>query len=325
MEPPAPPAPPERFTLSPRTYRTVVLVALGLLCVIVVSGAAVRLSGSGLGCPRWPNCSEKDFVAVNDANQAIEQVNRLFTGAVSIGVIAAVLGALRRRPYRRDLVWLSLGLVVGVVAQAVLGGITVLVHLNPFAVAGHFLLSMVLVVDATVLLWRAGSSPGPHRLLVDRAALTLSRVAMTAGALILVVTGPLTTGTGPHAGSDAAHAGGKAVPRFALSIPDATRIHSLSAWVFLALVVVLLVRLGRAGAPAAVLRRGQVLMALVVAQGGIGYMQYELGIPAWLVALHIAGATAIAVAATWFHLGLHAGGVPAGEPAEPVGVGGTTA
>ena len=124
---------------------------------------AVRLTGSGLGCEDWPNCTSTDFVKVSNPNQAIEQLNRLFTGLVSLAVAAAVLGAFRRRPYRRDLVAWALGLVAGVVGQIVLGGITVLVDLHPAAVAGHFVLSMLLVSDAVILLHRAGTEPGPRR------------------------------------------------------------------------------------------------------------------------------------------------------------------
>lgn len=288
---------PGRWTLSPGTYSRVVLVALVLLCVIVVTGAAVRLTGSGLGCSGWPNCEPGQFIEMGNPNQAIEQVNRLFTGLVSFGVAAAVLGAMRRRPRRQDLVVLSLGLVAGVIGQIVLGGITVLVDLHPVAVAGHFFLSMVLVVNATVLLWRAGHPAGSVRPLVTPPHLALSRVALAVGAVLLAVTGPLVTGSGPHAGDVEA-------PRFDVTIPDAARIHSLSAWTFCAIVVALLVQLHRSGAPAAVLQRGRVLLAVIVAQGAVGYLQYDRGIPAGLVLLHIAGATSIAIAATWFHLGL---------------------
>ncbi|HNJ23807.1 MAG TPA: COX15/CtaA family protein, partial [Microthrixaceae bacterium] len=149
------------MTLEPRTYRRIVAIALALLCAIVVTGAAVRLSGSGLGCDDWPNCSSERVIEFGNPNQTIEQVNRLFTGLVSLSVAAAVLGSIRRRPYRRDLVVLSWGLVAGVIGQIVLGGITVLVGLHPAAVAGHFLLSMILVADAVVLLWRSGQPDGP--------------------------------------------------------------------------------------------------------------------------------------------------------------------
>ncbi len=305
-----PAAPPtERFTLTASTYRVVVAVALGLLCTIVVTGAAVRLSGSGLGCADWPNCSNDALIRFGNPNQTIEQVNRLFTGLVSIAVVAAVLGSLRRRPYRRDLVWLSSGLVAGVVGQIVLGGITVLVDLNPIAVGGHFVLSMLLVTDAVVLLWRAGQAPGPRRPLVGRTDLALSRVAVVA-ASVLMLTGPAVTGTGPHAGDVEAH-------RFPWFLPDVVRVHSLNMWAFLIVLVVLMVRLARSHAPAAVIRRGSRLLLVVVAQGAIGYTQYELGIPPWLVALHIAGATAVLSFTVWFHLGLSA---PAGtDDAAPTG------
>jgi cytochrome c oxidase assembly protein subunit 15 len=291
-------APAERFTLSARTYRVVVMVALGLLCVIVVSGAGVRLTGSGLGCSDWPNCSNQGLVRFGNPNQTIEQVNRLFTGLVSLSVIAAVLGSLRRRPYRRDLVWWSWGLVAGVVGQIVLGGVTVLVELNPIAVWGHFALSMLLVADAVILLWRSGQEPGPRRPVVGRTDLALSRAAV-ATACLLMVSGPVVTGSGPHAGDATAK-------RFPFFLTDVVRIHSINMWVFLALLVVLLVRLRRSGAPGDVQRRGYRLLVAVVAQGAIGYTQYELGIPAWLVAVHIAGATAVMALTVWFHLGLSA-------------------
>jgi len=289
---------PERWTLEPATYRRIVLVALGLLCAIVLTGAAVRLTGSGLGCSDWPNCEPGQFVELGSPNQTIEQVNRLFTGLVSVGVAAAVLGAVRRRPRRRDLVLLSWGLVAGVIGQIVLGGITVLVDLHPVAVAAHFVLSMALVIDATVLLWRAGTDDGPRRLLVGRTDVIASRVALACGALVLGMTGPMVTGAGPHAGDEAAR-------RFDLAITTATRIHSISAWVFLAAVLFVLVRISTSDVPEAVITRGRVLLVVIVLQGAVGYLQYDLGIPAWLVIAHITGACAIAIAATWFHLGLY--------------------
>ena len=297
--------------MSIRTYRKVAVVALVLLCAIVVTGASVRLTGSGLGCSDWPNCESGEFIQIGDPNQAIEQLNRLFTGFVSLGVAAAVLGAFRLEQRRRDLVWLSLGLVAGVVGQIVLGGITVLVDLHPVAVAGHFLLSMILVVDATLLVWRARQPAGPVERAVGRTEVRANWFAMAAGAVVLSVTGPLMTGSGPHAGDGSA-------PRFPVAIPDAARIHALSAWLFCALVVAVLVMLHRGGAPADVARRGRVLLAIIVAQGAVGYLQYSLGIPAWLVLLHITGATAIAIAATWFTAGLFE---PAGERDAVGGVG----
>jgi cytochrome c oxidase assembly protein subunit 15 len=264
----------------------------------VLTGAAVRLTESGLGCETWPNCSEDELLEFGSKNQTIEQVNRLITGLVSVSVIAAVLGSLRRRPYRRDLVWWSWSLVLGVIAQIVLGGITVLVELHPAAVSGHFVLSMVLVACATTLVWRSSRPEGPRAPVVPHADLVISRVVVGLGAL-LMLTGPVVTGSGPHAGDAAAE-------RFGFFIPDVVRVHSINMWCFLAAVVVLMVRLARSGAARDVLRRGSALLAAIVVQGGIGYLQYELGIPEWLVLLHIAGATTIVATMVWFHLGLSA-------------------
>jgi cytochrome c oxidase assembly protein subunit 15 len=289
--------------VSPGTYRWLAITALALLVAIVVTGAAVRLTGSGLGCSDWPNCEPGDFVSVSTPNQAIEQLNRLFTGLVSLAVAAAVLGSIRRRPFRRDLVWLSVGLVLGVIGQIVLGGITVLVDLHPVAVGGHFVLSMILVADAVVLTWRAGRPAGPRAPVVDRGDLWLSRIAVTLAAG-LMLTGPIVTGTGPHAGDAAS-------PRFGFSIPDVVRIHSINMWLFLAVLVVLLVRLVRTPGvdrlgDGRLVRRGTAVLVVVVAQGGIGYVQYAAGIPAALVLAHIIGATAVLSITIWFHLGLSA-------------------
>ena len=151
------------FALTPPRFRRVAVVALALLAVIIVSGAAVRLTGSGLGCDDWPRCSETALVDVSSKHAAIEQGNRFFTGAVGIAVIACVLGALRRAPRRRDLTVLAWLLVIGVLANAVLGGISVKVDLHPLAVQGHMLLSMGLIVAGAVLVRRSGEPDGVPR------------------------------------------------------------------------------------------------------------------------------------------------------------------
>ena len=155
--------------LSPARYRTITLLALLALGAIIVTGAAVRLTDSGLGCRDWPQCSASKFIDVSSSHAAIEQLNRLFTGIVSVAVILAVLGSLVRVPCRRDLTWLAVGLVGGVLAQIVLGGITVLVDLNPVAVQGHMLVSLALVATAVTLVQRAGEP--------DDGALGAARVA----------------------------------------------------------------------------------------------------------------------------------------------------
>ncbi len=150
-----------RLRLSPRAYQWVTLVAAILLALIIVTGAAVRLTGSGLGCPEWPNCTKGSFASSSsDFHTTVEFANRVVTGLVSFAVIVAVLGSLVRLPRRQDLIWLSLGLVVGVIAQALLGALVVEELLDPPFVMGHFLLSAVLLADAIVLHHRAGLPDG---------------------------------------------------------------------------------------------------------------------------------------------------------------------
>jgi cytochrome c oxidase assembly protein subunit 15 len=149
------------YTVTPEQYLRVAWVALGALTLIVLTGAAVRLSGSGLGCPTWPKCYGNVYPPLK-THALIEFSNRLITAPVSIAAGLAWLGALRRRPYRRDLMWLGALLPLGVVAQAVLGGFTVRGELDYGWVMGHFALSMLILVAAVVLVWRAGRSPIGH-------------------------------------------------------------------------------------------------------------------------------------------------------------------
>jgi heme a synthase len=294
------PGPPNRrrIRVTPRQYRVITVVALAMIAAIVVTGAAVRLTGSGLGCETWPNCSEGQLLEFGTPNQTIEQVNRLFTGFVSLSVIAAVLGSLWRVPRRADLIRWSLALVAGVLGQIVLGGITVLVDLHPAAVAGHFVLSMILLACAVTLLCRARQEPGPRQPRVSGTELALSRVVLMAAAA-LMVTGPLVTGSGPHAGDARAQ-------RFDFMIPDVVRIHSINMWIFLIALVVLMAAVARSRAGADILGRAQWLLGATVLQGTIGYAQYSMGIPEWLVLVHIAGATTVLGLTVWFHLGLSA-------------------
>ena len=215
-----------RWSISPARYRAVCVFALAIECIIVVSGALVRLTGSGLGCDDWPNCNAEKFIDVSSKHAAIEQINRLFTGLVSVSVILAVLGAFYRSPRRKDLTWLALGLVAGVLGQIVLGGITVLVDLHPAAVQSHFLLSIVLVTNSIVLVHRASEPDGPRRARVS--APVRRDVWLLAGlTLVAVCLGTVLTGAGPHAGDEEAR-------RFDLAIVTAARMHSVAVWVSVA-------------------------------------------------------------------------------------------
>jgi cytochrome c oxidase assembly protein subunit 15 len=281
-------------TISPRSYRRVTLFAVVALAFIIVTGGAVRLTGSGLGCPDWPTCARNRLVAPWQYHAMVEFVNRTITGAVSVVVILAVLGSVRRRPYRRDLVWLSVGLVAGVIAQIVLGGLTVLFKLRPGFVMAHFLLSMVLLADAVVLHHRAGRAAGPTRRAVGSDTLALGRLEVAAAGLVIFL-GTIVTSSGPHGGDEHAE-------RLPFLLTDVARLHGIAVMLFLAVTLVTLWRLHREGAAPELLRRGEVLLAVLVAQAALGYVQYFTGVPVLLVGFHIAGAAAVWVAVLRFHL-----------------------
>jgi cytochrome c oxidase assembly protein subunit 15 len=270
--------------LSPAAYRRVTVVAAVLVGVIIITGAAVRLTGSGLGCPSWPNCSPGRLTphTATSYHAMVEFVNRTFTGAVSIGVIAAVLGSLLRDPRRRDLTWLSLGLVGGVIAQIVLGGVTVLTDLNPFAVMGHFVLSMLLLADALVLVHRAGRPDGATSHDVGSPGEQRSAIVQFVLACVVVVTGAVVTNAGPHAGDTSAK-------RFDVQLTDVARIHSASAILLLVSILTIVFVVGRHGLSPSRRRGLTALLIVVVAQMGVGYTQYFTGVPPLLVAVHVLG------------------------------------
>jgi heme a synthase len=287
-----------RFALTPETYRRITVAAAVLLAIIIVTGGAVRLSGSGLGCSDWPTCEPGQLTPrhSSDVHAMIEFLNRLFTGLVSIAVIVCVLGSLVRMPRRRDLVWLSVGLVIGVFAQAVLGGLTVLFELRPELVTAHFLLSLALLANALVLVRRAGQPDAPARPVLLPSVRWTGRALLVA-VTVVVVTGTVVTSTGPHGGDAKAK-------RFGFFLPDVARVHGISVIIFLLLVLITLWLIRRTHAPVVVQQRLGVVLAVAVIQGAIGYIQYFNGIPELLVGFHIAGATAVWTAVVCFYLSL---------------------
>jgi len=290
-----------RAPISPEAYRRITLVALFFLGAIIVTGAAVRLTGSGMGCPTWPSCEDGSLAprGATGHHGWIEFLNRLVTGVVSVAVVLAVLGAHRRRPYRRDLTRWAWGLVAGVFAQALLGGLVVILHVAPIAVAGHYLLSAVLMWNGVVLHHKAGQPdgapvPSAQAATAPQPLLARSR-AMVALAGAVLVTGTLVTGAGPHGGDEAAD-------RLDLAVVTVARVHSLTVWAFLAVALLVLVAAERGGAAPEVRGTGRVLLGLVVAQGGLGYLQYLTGVPEILVGGHVLGSVLVWVAALRFHL-----------------------
>jgi len=307
-----PPAPGARTGLSPVAYRRITLVALTSLAVIVVTGAAVRLTGSGLGCSDWPTCEQGQLAPADlrDAPAMVEFVNRTITGVVSVAVILAVLGSLVRRPRRRDLTRLSVGLVVGVLAQIVLGGLVVLLDLSPRLVMAHFALSMVIVWNAVVLHHRAGlpdrDDPAPTAPLPSGsraaawrpdAARRLDRLTrgVVAAAAVVVLTGTVVTAAGPHAGDEQA-------ARLDLPVADVARVHGIAVLVLLAVVLAAAHMVRAPGAP--VERREQVgrLLWVLLAQAAVGYTQYFTDVPPLLVGIHICGALAVWIGAVQLRL-----------------------
>ena len=232
----------------------------------------VRLTNSGLGCADWPNCSATKLVDVSSHHAAIEQLNRIFSGAIGVPIGLALLGAYLVRPMRDDLVrlaWILFGLFW---AEAVLGGISVKVRLAWLSVTGHFLLAIALIGVALVMHHRAGSANAPRRLAVSRDTWTLAR-AVYALTIWVIVIGTLVTAAGPHGGDAKAR-------RLGWPLGDVARVHGISVDVLVALTLGLVVALVRARAP----RR---------AQGTLGYVQYFDRIPAVLVGFHVFGAVCV--------------------------------
>ncbi|WP_165034878.1 COX15/CtaA family protein [Candidatus Protofrankia californiensis] len=279
-------------TVSPMVFRRLTRISVILLALIVVTGGAVRLTGSGLGCPTWPRCGENSFVTQPEyaAHGWIEFGNRLLTTAVGLVMLLLPLVSLRLGQRRRDLVLLSFGLWLGFLGQVVLGGLTVLFKLHPALVAGHFLLSMLLLLDVVVLDRRARSGPGVVRPACGRELLGLARLLVAVAGAVLVL-GTVVTGTGPHSG-DSTEA-----KRFGFDITNVAQLHADAAMLLVGLVVatVLAVRVG--GAPREAVRASTALAAIAIAQAGVGFTQYFTGIPVGLVELHIAGATALWIVA----------------------------
>lgn len=286
------------FRLSPRAYQRVTLFALLALGFIIVTGAAVRLTGSGLGCSEWPNCENGRLVAPLEVRPMIEFVNRTITGIVSVIVILAVLGSILRTPRRRDLTWWSLGLVAGVIVQIVLGGYTVKYGLRPQLVTAHFLASIVLVWNGMVLHDRAGGPGGPAHLIVEPRLKPIGR-ALLALCTLSLVTGTVVTATGPHAGDERA-------PRYGFAISDVARLHSAAVWVFLAVAAVVVWQLTKAGASRQVDTRARRLVGAIMLQGGIGYFQYFAGVPPYLVILHVLGSVLVFAATLDLYLSFFA-------------------
>ncbi len=279
----------------PTSFSSAVISRLALVNavangLIVVTGGAVRLTGSGLGCPTWPRCTEDSFVTTDELaiNGAIEFGNRLLTFVVAAAAIATVV-AVWRSP-RRDLRPLSVLTFLGIPAQALLGGVTVLTGLNPWTVAAHFLVSAVLVALATTL-WLRSREPGVGPPLLRRPFVLLTWGIAAATATVVVV-GTIVTGSGPHSGdvdADDIPTGN----RIGIDTELISQLHADVVFLLIGLTVALLVALYATDSPDRVRRAARDLLVVQLLQGVVGYVQYFTDLPIALVLVHMAGAVLI--------------------------------
>ncbi|HEY1827085.1 MAG TPA: COX15/CtaA family protein [Acidimicrobiales bacterium] len=288
--------PRRRPTVSPSLSHRLNVLALIFVVLIVVTGGAVRLTDSGLGCSNWPECSVGHLVPALSFHKWVEFGNRLVTVVVTIAVGLSFLGSIFRVPRRRDLVWLSGGLVAGVLLQAVLGGIVVYTKLNPYGVMVHFFATMLLLVDAVVLVHRSTREygPGSAHLLVPRQLLRVFYVVLGVLAVVIAA-GTATTGAGPHSGSTSGQVVAKRLP---ISLRDMAELHSSLVMLLVGLTLGLVIGLHMADIPERVRRGARMFLGVMVAQAAIGYTQYFTHLPALLVELHLIGATSLVVGAT---------------------------
>ncbi len=291
---PAPTAPSTRVEPAP-WMRRLAWATLAVNVLIVVTGGVVRLTGSGLGCPTWPQCTGESFTphGAMGIHAAIEFGNRTITFLLAAVAIATYVVARRdgRTRVRRLAFWLGLS----VPAQAVLGGITVLTDLNPWVVGGHMMFSLVVIAGATSLLRAVDEADGPARVAVPDLVRTLTLVLYAVGWVVLYL-GTIVTGSGPHAGDADA-------PRNGLDPESFSQLHTDVVFLFLGLTVALVLVLRTVEAPERARRASVLLLGLLLAQGAVGFVQYFSGLPVALVTLHLLGAALTSAAMTWLLLG----------------------
>jgi cytochrome c oxidase assembly protein subunit 15 len=283
--------------VTPLAFRRITTIAVICFALLVVTGGAVRLTGSGLGCPDWPLCYAHRATAAVSFHPLVEFSNRVVTVAVTIISVAAFVAALARVPRRRDLLVWSGSLVGGILGQIVLGGLVVHFTLNPYLVALHFLLTLVILAGALVLRHRASTSETEAVAIVGPEMLWLSRLLV--GILcVLVTAGTIVSGSGPHAG-------GVGAKRIDVAFRDVAELHSTIALFLIGCTLATLFALHQAHAPDTVQRRARLLFEIIVLQGTLGFTQYFLHDAPVVVEFHLAGATAAWCAAITYYLALH--------------------
>lgn len=278
-----------RPSASRTLLRRLAFASLIANITIVVTGGAVRLTGSGLGCPTWPRCTADSYVPTPEQgiHGAIEFGNRLMTGVLGIIAIAGLIAALRHRPRRRSLIWLATSVLLGIAAQGVVGGITVWTSLHPSMVGIHFVLSIALILAAYAFWRRVDEPDGPPRLLVPQPLRLLTWLMGAVSAAVIVV-GVAVTGSGPHSGDPRA-------PRNGLDPEAVSQVHADLVFLLLGLSVGLWLAFRAVGAPTAA-RAARTLVVTELAQGVVGFAEYFTGLPPLLVGAHMLGSCLVWVA-----------------------------
>jgi cytochrome c oxidase assembly protein subunit 15 len=286
-----------RLEISPRRYAQVTAVALGALALIVLTGAGVRLTGSGLGCPDWPRCYGGSTPPL-ETHAVIEYGNRLLTGFVGFAVIAASVLAFFRKPFRWHLALFGALLPLGVIGQAILGALVVKYHLAPGLVMSHFILSMMLLDAAFALAWCSRYEPWERRRSSDRLGVWSVRALVPLGQLTIAA-GTVATASGPHAG---AHAG-QLVERFTFegskTLEWVVERHAVIATVYGLAAIGVWFLLRRPGGDTRAVKPLTVVLALLALQGAVGGIQWALELPGEIVWVHVALATANWLAMLW--------------------------
>ncbi|MFI6297496.1 heme A synthase [Nonomuraea sp. NPDC050790] len=275
---------------TPSSMRGWALASVVVNAGIAVTGATVRVTESGLGCPTWPQCTSDSYLPVlhpeiSPLHMAVEFGNRLLTFLVLAVGFACVIAALRTAPRRPDLVRLAWVQPAGIVVQALWGGLVVRTALHPATVGMHYIISVGLMAACWMFYVRTGERQGVIRRVVHRDIRRLAQVLLAA-VFTLLVAGVLVTGTGPHSGDELAS-------RFDLDIESVARVHADIAYLVVGLTFALLFALHVSKAPRAARRAALALLGIELLQGVIGYTQYFLGVPAFLVGLHVLGSTLV--------------------------------
>ena len=293
-------ASPGAWWRAPTTFRWFALAQFVATILITLTGAAVRLTGSGLGCPDWPTCHRRELTGPLNGHALIEYGNRAVTGLLVLLTLVVLLNALTQRPFRRDLVNLTLALVGGIVANALLGPLIVYSKLNPWLVSLHLLLSLLVVVMGATLYHHSkylyGAESTAH--VRDVTYRRLARLLWVPLVLVLFA-GTLTAGSGPHPGSFVGQLIAKRVP---LAFSTAALVHASAVIVLLALLLALFFRVHSRATPEPVRLGVRRLLLISLAQGALGVIQYLAHVPAWLVELHVLGAISLTIGVTQFNL-----------------------